>query len=82
VEGSGAQNQVSPGSVPEEVVQVHSDTSTGSQILVFDFVDSKSGSLIFQIPSEQMLNLVQDIRQRLQRMADKQTGLGEVKSAD
>ena len=52
-----------------EVVKVHVDTSSGSRILVYEFVDAQSGDLIFQIPSDQMLNLVQDIRQRLQRMA-------------
>jgi hypothetical protein len=61
-------------SLSHEVVKVHSDTSTGSPILVYEFVDSISGSLVFQIPSDQMLNLVQDIRQRLQRMAAKQSG--------
>lgn len=56
-------------SVADEVVKVHADTSTGSSILVYEFVDSRSGSLVFQIPSAQMLKLVQDIRQRLERMA-------------
>ena len=64
-----SQNSEPVASVGDEVVQVHSDTSTGSAILVYEFVDSKSGSLVFQIPSAQMLNLVQDIRQRLQKMA-------------
>jgi hypothetical protein len=63
----------------DEVVKVHSDTSTGSSIMVYEFVDSRSGSLVFQIPSAQMLNLVQDIRQRLERMAANQGGGEEVK---
>ena len=58
---------------------MHSDTSTGSSIMVYEFVDSRSGSLVFQIPSAQMLNLVQDIRQRLERMAANQGGGEEVK---
>jgi len=61
-------------SVGDEVVEVHSDTSTGSPILVYEFMDSRSGSLVYQIPSAQMLHLVQDIRQRLQRMAANQLG--------
>jgi hypothetical protein len=47
--------------------------------MVYEFVDSRSGSLVFQIPSAQMLNLVQDIRQRLERMAANQGGGEEVK---
>jgi hypothetical protein len=62
----------------DEVVKVHADTSTGSSILVYEFVDSRSGSLVFQIPSAQMLKLVQDIRQRLERMAASQRGGEEV----
>ncbi len=61
-------------SVSHEVVKVHSDTSTGSPILVYEFVDAISGSVVFQIPSDQMLSLVQDIRQRLQQIAAKQSG--------
>ncbi len=71
-ESSESRNPEPVASLGDEVVKVHSDTSTGSPILVYDFVDSKSGSLVFQIPSAQMLNLVQDIRQRLQRMAASQ----------
>ncbi|MGB8061579.1 MAG: hypothetical protein WCF26_06780 [Candidatus Sulfotelmatobacter sp.] len=40
----------------------------GLPLPVYQFVDSKSGSVILQIPSDQMLKLVQDIRQRLQQM--------------
>jgi len=69
-----SQNPEPLASAGDEVVQVHSDTSTGSPILVYEFVDSRSGSLVFQIPSAQMLNLVQDIRQRLQRMITSQEG--------
>lgn len=78
--GSGeAGISAAPTLAPDAVVNVHPDTSTGQQILVYEFVNPKSGALIFQIPSEQMLNLVQVIRQRLQQMAAKQSGDGEVK---
>src|SRR6266700_7069797 len=73
LERSEMRNCEPAASVSHEVVKVHSDTSTGSPILVYEFMDSRSGSVVFQIPSDQMLNLVQDIRQRLQRMAAKQT---------
>lgn len=75
VESSGTQSQVSLASVAEEeVVEVHSDTSMGLPLPVYQFVDSRSGSVVLQIPSEQMLKLVQDIRQRLQQMEAKQPG--------
>ncbi len=67
-ENDSTQNQVSLASMPQEVVEVHSETSMGLPLPVYQFVDSKSGSVILQIPSDQMLKLVQDIRQRLQQM--------------
>ncbi len=73
-ESVGTQLQVSLASVPEEVVEVHSDTSMGLPIAVYQFVDPKSGSVVLQIPSEQMLKLVQDIRQRLQQIEVRQSG--------
>jgi hypothetical protein len=82
VENSGAQKQASLASVPEDVVKVHTDTSTGQQIMVYEFVDPRSGAAIFQIPSKQMLSLVQGIRERLQQMAANQPGVGEVKPAE
>jgi len=66
-------NREASSAIPHEVVKVHSDTSTGSPIQVYEFVDARSGSVVFQIPSDQMLNLVQDIRQRLQQMAARQS---------
>lgn len=73
-ESDSTQNHVPLASMPEEVVEVHSDTSMGLPMPVYQFVDSKSGSVVLQIPSEQMLKLVQDIRQRLQQMEAKQSG--------
>lgn len=73
VEPSDEETQEPAAVITPEVVKVHSDTSSGSSILVYDFVDARSGSVVFQIPSDQMLNLVQDIRQRLQRMTASQS---------
>ena len=53
---------------------MHSDTSMGLPMAVYQFVDSKSGSVVLQIPSEQMLKLAQDIQQRLQQIEDKKPG--------
>lgn len=59
--------QRTPVTASQQVVKVHSENSTEPPILVYEFVDSRSNSVIVQIPSEQMLSLVQDIRQRLHR---------------
>lgn len=59
---------------PQEVVNVHTDTSTGEKILVYDFVDSQSGELIYQIPSQQMLDLARAIEQRFEQGTDKKSG--------
>lgn len=72
VDRAEIRNGQSTPAVSHEVVKVHSDTTTGTPILVYEFLDSNSGAVVFQIPSDQMLSLVQDIRQRLQRMAARQ----------
>ena len=54
-----------PAAASQQVVKVHSDNSTVPPILVYEFVDSRSDSVIVQIPSDQMISLVQEIRQRL-----------------
>ncbi len=63
--------QRSPVTASQQVVKVHSDNSTEPPILVYEFVDSRSNSVIVQIPSQQMLSLVQDIRQRLHTMTER-----------
>jgi hypothetical protein len=68
-EWKDAETTPSPAVDPQEVVKVHSDDSTGMPIMVYQFVDSKSNSVILQVPSEQMLSLVQEIRQRLSEIA-------------
>ena len=73
-ERDDTQDHVSLASMPDVVVKMHSDTSMGLPMTIYQFVDSKSGSVVLQIPSEQMLKLVQDIRQRLQQMQDKLAG--------
>lgn len=67
VESADTFAQRPSGPAMQQVVKVHSDNSTEPPILVYEFVDSRSDSVIVQIPSEQMLSLVQDIRQRLHR---------------
>lgn len=77
LESDGTQDQVSFASAPEVVVEMHSDTSMGLPMAVYEFIESKSGSVVLQIPSEQMLKLVQHIRQWLREMEDKRSGEGK-----
>ena len=42
------------------------DSGTGEHI--YQFIDGKSGSVILQIPSEQMLNFIRDIQNQQARI--------------
>lgn len=75
LETSDTAKFTSPAASAPQVVKVHSDNSTEPPILVYEFVDSRSDSVIVQIPSEQMISLVQEIRQRLDH-AMSQHGMG------
>lgn len=70
-ESADTRTQDSPVPVSRQVVKVHSDDSMEPPILVYEFVDSRSDAVVVQIPSEQMLSLVQEIRQRLHAMVEK-----------
>jgi len=48
---------------------VQRDTATGEP--VYQFIDRRSGFLILQIPSEQMLNLIHEIQQQWQQLSSK-----------
>jgi len=61
-ENSSAQNSSVVLSSPEDAVKVQWNTS--DQIVVYQFVNQQ-GSLILQVPSEQMLNLASQITQEL-----------------
>ena len=65
-------------SVANEVVELHSDTSARSPILVYEF--DKWDTLIFQIHGDQMLKLVKDIRKRLEEIPAKRMPVREKQS--
>lgn len=54
--------------IAQTEVKVHPDNSTGAQVLIYEFRNSKSGSLVYQIPSEQILGLMRTIQQQLHRL--------------
>jgi hypothetical protein len=62
--GENTPTQTAPAEVPsaEDAVKVQWDTS--DQIVVYQFVNQQ-GSLILQVPSEQMLNLASKITEEL-----------------
>jgi hypothetical protein len=74
--GENAPAQTAPAEVPspEDAVKVQWDTS--DQIAVYQFVNQQ-GSLILQVPSEQMLNLASQITEELAQ----ESASGEVKPA-
>ena len=51
---------------PAEEIKLQRDSSTGRQI--YQFIDSKSGLLILQIPSEQMLNFIHEVQQEWEHL--------------
>ena len=48
------------------------DPPTGEPL--YQFIDRRSGSLILQIPSEQMLNFMREIQQQWQQLTSKPAG--------
>ena len=54
--------------MPQTEVKVHPDSSTGTQVLIYEFLDSESGSVVYQIPSQQILGLMKAIQQQLERL--------------
>ncbi len=54
--------------IPQTEVKVHRDNSTGAQVLIYEFRNSQFGSLVYQIPSEQILGLMKTIQQQLHRL--------------
>src|ERR1700691_5009858 len=74
-ENAPAQTAAAEVPSPEDAVKVQWDTS--DQIVVYQFVNQQ-GSLILQVPSEQMLNLASEITEEL---AHESTS-GEVKPVD
>jgi hypothetical protein len=62
--GENTSAQIAPAQVssPEDAVKVQ--WNTAGQIAVYEFVN-RQGSLILQVPSEQMLNLASQVSQEL-----------------
>ena len=65
-EAAATHSVADAGSTPTEEVKVQSDPLTGEQ--VYQFIDRKSGSLILQIPTEQMLNFIRDVQQQWDKL--------------
>jgi len=61
-----------PDFVPTEEVEMQRDPPTGEPL--YQFIDRRSGSLILQIPSEQMLNFMREIQQQWQQLTSKPAG--------
>jgi hypothetical protein len=58
---------------PEHDVKVQFDQSMNDGILIYQFLDKQSGSLVMQLPSTQMLSVVHEIQNELREAAPLQT---------
>lgn len=61
-ESDRSQNAETSGATPQDEVKLQWDTS--DRVVIYQFVNQQ-GSLILQVPSEQMLNLGREISQEL-----------------
>ena len=66
-ETSANQDTAASASAPQEEVKVQRDMATGEH--VYQFIDGKSGSVILQIPTEQILDFIREIQQQQARLA-------------
>lgn len=73
-ETSITQSAPEPDFIPSEAVKLQRDLSTGQQ--VYQFIDRRSGVLVLQIPSEQMLNFIHEVQQEWQQLTSKPLGAG------
>lgn len=65
-ESSAANSAPAVPSVPHDEVRVQWDNPMADYIMIYQFVNQQSGSLILQEPNEAMLNLIHQIREMLQ----------------
>jgi hypothetical protein len=71
-ETGATQSVAEPDLAPTEEVEMQRDPPTGEP--VYQFIDRRSGSLILQIPSEQMLNFIREVQQQWQQLTSKSAG--------
>jgi hypothetical protein len=55
--------------IPEDEVKVQWDTPMSDYIVIYQFLNQQSGSLILQEPSEQMLSVIHQIQELLRSTA-------------
>ena len=63
--------------IPEDEVKVQWDTPMTDRIEIYQFVNQQSGSLIIQVPSEEVLGLAHDIQSELAQDASRETAAAE-----
>ena len=57
---------------PEDEVTVQFDKPMNDDILIYQFLDKQSGSLILQVPSSQVLGVAHEIQNELQQQASEE----------
>jgi len=64
---TGSEKQAAPTPpIPEDEVRVQWDTPMQDYLMIYQFVNQQSGDLILQMPDEQLLSLIHQIREMLQ----------------
>jgi hypothetical protein len=68
-EASAVKSTPAVPAVPEDEVHVHWDTPMADYIMIYQFVNQQSGSLILQEPDQAILSLIHQIRTMLENTA-------------
>jgi hypothetical protein len=67
-----SKNQVPLPQFPEDEVTVQFDKPMNDDILIYQFLDKQSGSLILQVPSTQVLGVAHEIQNELQEQSSEE----------
>lgn len=69
-ETATTQSAVNPPLIPEHEFKVQLDSST-DDIMVYQILDTKSGALVLQVPSAEVLSSIHQSQELLQRIASR-----------
>jgi hypothetical protein len=66
--------QLSLPQFPQDEVEVQFDKPMNDDILIYQFLDKRSGNLVMQLPSTQVLSVIHEIQDELQQNVSGQSG--------
>jgi hypothetical protein len=65
-ETAAAKNAPPVPTAPQDEVRVQWDNPMADYVMIYQFVNQQSGSLVLQIPDDQVLSLIHQVREMLQ----------------